>query len=64
MQSYFRRLGELQAEMLLALLYVIVGGPVWLLTRLTRTSLLDGPRAGWHDRRDETGSVDRMREPF
>jgi hypothetical protein len=61
MRAYLARLGDLQSEILLGLVYLVVVLPVWLATRATGSPLLD-VRPRWHRGRPASGSS--MRDPF
>jgi hypothetical protein len=60
---YLERVGVLQSEILLSLVYIVVVAPIWIVLRATRRRLLDAP-ARWRRPRDGRPTLATMREPY
>ncbi|HEV7566623.1 MAG TPA: hypothetical protein VGO31_11755 [Microbacteriaceae bacterium] len=66
-QAYAKRAGQYQTRTLLAIVYVIVVGPIALVARLTGAKLLDQGRdssGGWLTRSARDHSLGAMRRQF
>ncbi|MBI3333297.1 MAG: hypothetical protein HYZ93_04325 [Candidatus Omnitrophica bacterium] len=65
-RRFFRRLGELQAALLLSLLYLLLWIPAGLLSRLLADWLRRRPPSGssWWPRRPRVNDPAHLRDPF
>jgi hypothetical protein len=65
-RAYAKRAGQYQTRLLLALVYVVVVGPMALAARLAGTKLLDidHQTGGWLKRPSPDCSLDGMRRQF
>lgn len=65
--GYAKRAGGYEAAFLFSIVYVVVLGPTWAISRLTRHPFLDlDPKAPprWHERASARSSLADMEHPF